>query len=268
MTQALIQINAVSGPNADLPINVLVQLNNLGTGGEVSWLWTILNQPPGAADALSNVAIQNPTFTPKKEGTYLLQVIVNQALPSEQRDQTIAAILQLKTRQRVPAAGESDEAGATGWAELALNPLLRTLDARQADPGVVVGTLLSNCAVNQIHRPNGITQLMAGLPGQQDITQWGLTGGADADIVNMPIACAIAAVDGGALTIGKLAYFRVFGLIQNVPIVGAILNDVVYASDIKQLDRVTGTNTRKCGRIIRVPAVDTADVYFHGLGGS
>ena len=54
MTQALITVNAVAGSNTDLPINTLVQLNNTGNGGEITYAWSILDQPPGTADALSS----------------------------------------------------------------------------------------------------------------------------------------------------------------------------------------------------------------------
>ena len=65
MPSANISINGVDGSNADLPINVLVQLGNQNTGGEVTFNWTIVDQPPGLDDMLSSATLQNPTFTPK-----------------------------------------------------------------------------------------------------------------------------------------------------------------------------------------------------------
>jgi hypothetical protein len=266
MTQALIKINTVAGPNTDLPINTLVQLDNANTGGEVTYLWTILSQPPGVGDALSNVAIQNPTLTPRKEGTYLLQLIVNQSLPSEQRDQTVVGIRQLKTRQRVPAAGESDEAGIAGWAEPAINGQLRALDAWRADPGVIVGVLHANSAVGAVHRVSAIVSIKVGLPGEEQLPELYLFAATSVDVTTTDCFALLAAVDGGTLTAGKLCYFRAFGLVFDQAVVGATLNDLIYISDAGVFARVTGTNNRIVGRCVRVPAVDTADVYFNGLG--
>ena len=120
MPAAQISINGVPGSNADLPINTLVQLNNVGIGGEVTYAWSILDQPIGAADALSNPAIVNPTITLKKEGSYLIRLVVNAGLASEKIDTRVAAVKHLKTRLRVPAAGEKLEVDVVdGWATTA-----------------------------------------------------------------------------------------------------------------------------------------------------
>src|SRR5262245_63840027 len=101
MTQALITINGSPGADIDLPIDTLVQLNNTGTGGELTYKWSIVSQPPGTLDALSATNIQNPTFTPKKEGSYLIQLIVNESLGTEKRDRTIAAVRHIKSNSRI-----------------------------------------------------------------------------------------------------------------------------------------------------------------------
>lgn len=280
MPQALITINAVAGSNTDLPINTLVQLNNTNVGGETTFAWTILDQPPGAANALSSAIIQNPTFTPTKEGSYLIELIVNAGQASESRDRVVAAVRHLKTRNRVPATGEADEVGAEGWAEGAgaahgpgtgqagVNDLLRVVVNMKADPGIVVASIGdASWAVGDIVRASGIATLKSGLPGQEDISIFAKTNATNSDITHNPLGLAIAAVDGGAMTSAKLAYVRVFGLIQAVPITGVVNGTPVFVSDTGVLDDSAGSNSRRCGRTIRVPSANVADVWFNGLGG-
>jgi hypothetical protein len=131
MAQAKILINSVIGSNDNLPINQVVQFDNQNIGGETTYTWSILSQPPGTVDTLSATNIQNPTFVPKKEGTYLVKLTVNLGLPDEQNNQVIAAIRQLKTLERIPTAGETTEDNiSAGWA-IANNSLLRHMDTLQ-----------------------------------------------------------------------------------------------------------------------------------------
>src|SRR3989304_312459 len=117
MPQSLIKVNAVVGSATNLPINGPAQLDNQNGGGETTYTWSILDQPEGTIDSLSSTSIQNPTFTPKKEGSYLVRLIVNQGQPDEQRNAVVCSVRQLKTLRRIPAAGETIEADtARGWA--------------------------------------------------------------------------------------------------------------------------------------------------------
>lgn len=269
MPQAQITINAVAGSDDDLPIDTLVQLNNDNIGGEVTFQWTILDQPEGAADTLSSTSIVNPTFTPRKEGTYLIELIVNLGLPSEQRDRVVAAVRHLKTRDRIPAAGEADENGASGWAKAnGVNALLLRLIDMKADPGIVVGLINEALmAYGDTCVAEGTALIKTGLPGEERLAQFGFIAATAADVVRLPIAMPIAAVEGGSLSSGKLAYFRIFGLLQSVPVTGASAGDPVYVSDAINLTITPGTNTRCVGRVLRVVSAGVADVWFNGLGG-
>ena len=130
MPRARIEINASVGSNTDLPINTSVLFSNDDAGDETSYLWSVLDQPVGATDALSNTTIENPTFTPKKEGTYLVRLTVDSGLSTESVDQVIVGIRDLKTRLRVPAAGETTEGDTTdGWSTTVNEMLNTTLDA-------------------------------------------------------------------------------------------------------------------------------------------
>jgi hypothetical protein len=170
MPQALIKINGVDGSNDDLPIGVLVNLSNHDTGGEVTYAWTLLKQPPGAADALSATNIKSPTFTPRKEGTYRLQLIVNAGMGAlEKTSLAIVGIRDVKTGERVPGPDETTETGADGWSEPAMNTLLRGELARAADPMVIVGVNGSGggFAAGTVARVSGVSTLKAGLPGEE-----------------------------------------------------------------------------------------------------
>lgn len=262
MTQALITVNASPGSEDDAPINTLVQLNNTNNGGEVTYLWTILSQPPGTGDALSSTTIQNPTFTPRKEGSYLIQLIVNQSLGDEVRDRVVVAVRQLKTRLRVPAPGEVDEVDATNGHAGDGNIIFRAVDAMRADPGIIVAQLGETVVAANVVKFTNIATIKTGLPGEEIVPVVTKAPANVASITTEELGLAIAAVDGGALTIGKLAYIRVFGLITNQTIVGAVDENPVYVSDTATLSSSPGTNSRRCGKFVAVGA--SAAVYFKG----
>lgn len=268
MPQASITINGTPGSDTDLPINTLVQLNNQNIGGESTYLWTILDQPSGPTDVLSSTTIQNPTFTPQKEGTYHIQLIVNQSLADEQVDTVVAGILQLKTRIRQPAAGESTEADSSdGWAP-ATNESIRLLDTIRSDPGVSVMLATTTHGIFDVTKVTGTDLIKSGLPGEERLPEVSAALATDADIVWEPVHVVLAAVDGGSIVAGSLIFVRNFGFLQNVPFTGAVLNDTVYVDNSGALSRTAGTNTREVGRVVRVPASDFADIYFNGLNGS
>ena len=95
--QADIEFNGTAASDEDLPINTLVQLSNNDLGDETTYLWELVSQPVGAADALSATNIKAPTLTPRKEGTYLLQLTVDATFPTEVVDRKIFRIRQLKS---------------------------------------------------------------------------------------------------------------------------------------------------------------------------
>jgi hypothetical protein len=69
------------GSNAVATVNSLVQLNGSGStdvdGDSLTYKWSINSAPTGSTAALSNTTIVNPTFTPDRTGTYVIQLIVN-----------------------------------------------------------------------------------------------------------------------------------------------------------------------------------------------
>lgn len=265
MPQALITINATPGSDTDLPINTLVQLNNQNIGGETTYDWTILDQPEGASDSLSSPSVQNPTFTPRKEGTYLLQLIVNQGLASEQTDQVVAAVRHLKTRDRIPAAGETSEADASdGWSKPnGVDAILKRAIDMQADPGLIVAQVNATTpAAGKCVRIVGVATIKSGLPGQEDVPLVGVAAATDADIDHSLLGVMVGAVDGGSITNGKLVFVRVMGL-MNAAVSGTPgVGDQLYINDSGDISDTPGSTERAIGIF-----ANTGQPFIAGIDG-
>jgi len=264
MTQALITVNASPGSDTDLPIATVVQLNNTGNGGETTYAWSILDQPAGAADALSSGTIQNPTFTPNKEGSYLVQVVVNASLSDERTDRVVCAVRQLKTRIRVPAAGETTEADAARGHAPDANDALRLIDTARADPGVIVAQLGYGAVAQEVVYFSGIAVIKSTLPGQETVPVVSLassTGPVPADAATATFGMVLAAVDGGALSSGKLAYVRLFGLALAVAVGGSPADETAVFLGVSGALNTSGS--RALGRII--DNATPSAVWFKGL---
>lgn len=265
MPQAQITVNTVAGSNDNVPINTSVQLNNNNTGGELTYLWAILSQPPGTADSLSSTSIQNPTFTPKKEGTYLIRLTVN-AGSSQLVNQVIVAVRDLKTYKRIPAAGETNENSASeGWAgSTGASDIARMVLAMKADPGIMVAQLAANLAVGTVVKYVGVATIKNTLPGQEVVPTVDAALATVALVSHEPIGVIHSVVDGTSPATGKLVFIRRFGLISNVSIPGASALTQLYVSDTGTLTNATGTNTRRCGKILTASS-GVCDVYFDGM---
>lgn len=211
MPAAVIQINGVSGSDDDLPLNALVQLNSLNAA--TTYEWSILDQPPGAADSLSATAVQNPTFTPTKEGSYLVKLILNKTLGDETTINTICGVRQLKTNERVPAAGEVTEVDtAKGWA-LAVNRLLRLLDSQAASPNYRVASALTALTTGDIVFCTDFITIKAGLPGEEQVPGYGKLLGSDPLVALAPFGVFVSKVTGGgAANIGDLVLIQTGGV--------------------------------------------------------
>ena len=262
MARARITINGIAGSNDDLPIDTLVQLDNDGSGGEVTYLWSLEYQPPPGAspDALSSTTIHNPTITPTKEGTYVLRLVVNLGLPSESVDQAVFAIRQVKTYLRVPATGETTE--DTDWSEgpnptatppgPGVNDALRALDDFIADPGTFVAILGWSPIGHEVGRLSDSALILSGLPGQERIPTVTKALATQTYVTTDPLCMFVGMVDGGAVTMGDLAIFRRMGA-ATVPVVGGgVSGDPIYVSDLGKISTTAGTNTRRVGKILTV----------------
>lgn len=215
MPAANIQINAVTATSAIVPVNVAVQLSNADTGGEVSYAWTILDQPEGTPIvSLSNPAIENPTFTPTREGTYRLRLVVNATLPTEVTAYAEVQIPQVISGQIIPAAGEMLEADATrGWATRVIRSL-QDVDRLVGDSNVVVCISQGSASVGQVVQLGfqGIATYLTGLPGsKRALVSRPATPVEEVD-VNGRLGQIIAVCDGGSIADGKPVLVRLFGL--------------------------------------------------------
>lgn len=270
MPQASITINAVAGSDVDLPINTIVQLDNQNIGGELSYAWEILDQPPGAVDSLSSAVLQNPTFTPRKEGSYLIRLVVNAGLVTEQSQTVVASVVQLKTLERIPAAGEVLEADtADGWAT-SMNSLLRRVDSLLSDPGIIVGVNASGGALTrgQVVRATASSIIKSGLPGQETVPGFSLALATTLAQIDELLCVVEGGVDGaGSVANLGLVKVRYIGrLAAQTPGGVAAVGDTVYLSDTGGLSLTVGTIRRRVGSAMSAGA--TFDVWFNGVGGA
>ena len=271
MPQAVVTVNAVVGSNTNLTINTLVQLDNLNIGGELTYAWSILDQPAGTTDNLSSSVASNPTFTPKKEGSYLIRLLVNQGLPTEQENRVVCAVKQLKTLQRIPASGETTEADAQdGWAA-ASNAMLQQMDALLSDPGIIVGVNASggNLTRGTIVRCTAASVIKSTLPGQETVPGFTLSTSATLAEVD-ELLCIVEGTPAGVATVATLGLMKVryIGRIAAQAIAGGAVavGDVIYVNDAGALSSVAGTVRRRVGSAMTAGA--TADVWFNGMGGA
>lgn len=255
MPAANIKINGVASSNDNLPINTLVTLDNLGVGGETTYSWAIVTQPEGAADALSNAAVQSPTFTPKKEGSYLIRLTVNGAFI----DEKIVAVRDIKTLERAPAALEKTQVDGTGlgWSQAMNRWLKRVSSLYGADFGVLVGVAGGNMNRGEAIAMNDVVTLKTGLPGAEIVPQFVRSGSNGA---GGPVGICEGTIAGGVSPInGDIIRVRMFGLYSQL-LAGSPLNgDPIYNNqEVLQLtppdgiSRVVGIVTGADGSHYRI----------------
>lgn len=118
MPSAVIRINQATNPlptgvagrsRDDIIIAQQVQLSNADDTDVRSWRWRLVDQPNKAAPVvLANPTSPNPTFTPSTEGTYLIELSVNEGKKGQV--QRRVAIVRDGSGYRVPSVAETDEA--------------------------------------------------------------------------------------------------------------------------------------------------------------
>lgn len=117
MTQARIVITqqGVAGSagvsRQDLVLNQQVTLTNSNNNGVRSWRWVMKDRPTGSAATLSGPLSATATFTPDVEGSYLVELTIDEGREG-QVDTRVAAVLETVNGSLVrwPAAGEDNEA--------------------------------------------------------------------------------------------------------------------------------------------------------------
>ena len=251
---AIISIQGGPGgaSNDNLVLGASCSLHSVDTA--TTYTWSLLSQPAGPNDSIVGSG-QTVSFTPTKEGSYLVKLIVDIGLPSESSSQLIAAVRELETGDRIPAIGETTENSANdGWA----NPVDAILErvTRFVDAGVLPGVAgAAGLAVGDVVYASDVATLAAGLPGERVVASWTK---AEADsIAAMQGVYGVVAgsVEGGTIASGDVITVRTLGLYQGVPYGSApSVGDPVYISDTAGLALTRGTIERQIGTVC---AVDT-----------
>ncbi len=269
MARALIVINAVVGSNPPngtaLTIGSVVSLDNSNNGGELTYLWEFLDMPAGSLTAFSNPAIQNPTFTPDSEGTYLIRLTVNATLATEATNTVIAAITQLKTGMRIPAAGETtEESTSRGWAEN-VNENLQLLDNLRADPGYVVGYAAAGMARGDVVYISSMQLIKAGLPGEEYIPVFTAAFGNSSSSMDLPLYVVQGTLSGGASVLAKeIFYARSFGICGPIATLGAVAGTKIFVSNVGALSLTAGTYPRRVGTVAYTDGATFDWIHFDG----
>ena len=247
------QVNGVTGSDDDVPLNVVVQLSNQDDGDEQTYFWEVVDEPPGTADALSNATIENPTFTPKKEGTYLLRLTVDLGLGSEDISTIVVGVRHLRTNERLPAAAEVTEDGARGWAAAENAAVLRGLNAA-SDSNIIAcknGTLGSLTAGTIVHFV-GDGLIKTGLPGEERLLTASVATAATRSGSRGTMGVVVGAADGGTWSTSKVGLVRVFGLVETAVAGSPTVDDPVYLSNAGLPSLAPGTYSRVVGRVVEV----------------
>ena len=132
MPQAQIRINAAVPPQT-LTKGALVTVTNNNAGDETSYTYTLVSKPVGSAATLTGVG-DTRTFTADLEGTYLIRLVVDTGLPSEDIDTQGCAVLWNPSGIREPGPGETTEYnGSDGWSEAMQNMFLQVNTLARGD---------------------------------------------------------------------------------------------------------------------------------------
>lgn len=249
---AIIRINSGTPgvSNDNLPLGQVVTLTSVDTALH-SYTWSIVSQPEGPNDAIVGSG-QTVTFTPTKEGSYLVKLTVDFGYLSQDSQQLIAAVRELETGNRIPAIGETVENSVNdGWA----NPVDAILQrvTRYEDAGVQPGVAAEALAVGDVVYASSAYTLAAGLPGQRVVAKWAK---AHADVpaeVQGVFGVVVGSVLGGSIVTNNVITVQTTGLYQGAPFASApSVGDPVFISDAAQLSLDQGTIKRQIGTVCAV----------------
>ena len=265
-TQAKITINGSPGSNTSLPLNTLVTLNNQGLGGESTYEWIILSQPEGTLDLLSSTSTVPTTFRPKKEGSYLIRLTVNKGLADEKVNQVVAAVRELETGDRIPAAGETTEVNdTTGWSNTALTQILQRV-TRLTDSGVVVGVAGEALPVQGVVYISGLSTIAPLLPGERTVAEFKLAHASVLAETASVLGVVLGKVTGGSASTGDIIRVLTFGAEPSVTMTaGGIINDPVYVDDAGLMSLTPGTHSRQIGTVVESSAAPSYAVWISGV---
>lgn len=258
MPQADIEINGVAASDEDLPIDILVQLSNNDAGDETTYLWSIISEPPGTSDVLSSTIIENPTITPKKEDTYLVQLIVDQGLPGEATDRKLFRIRRLKTDATLIAVAETVEGTDSAWA-IPQNETLDLMTDRMFGGEVMIAQASGVIVAGSTVEFDEVNTIKATLPGEERVPRVTAINATDASIAAKATGIAISQPNGSTTIVGgDMVLVRITGLLDIAQPSGSpAIAAPVFVSDTGSLALTPGTNRKRIGRVID----DTVDAW-------
>lgn len=267
MPSADIRVNALVPPQ-NVVINVAANFSNASTGGEVTFAWTLLDQPEGPPDALVPAG-PTAALTPLKEGSYLVQLVVNSGTNTEARDIAKIDVRNFIDGRSYPAAGETVEQNmARGWAEEA-NRLFGDLTSIRKDPGQVAGVIAVNgTTANQtVLFISGTVEIKATLPGAERVPLFDIANGSSTTEMAGSLFLLTKSVTNTAAPSAPVAndviWARADGMVYGVNLGGGAVGDSVYVSDAGSLALLPGTVGRSVGQIVAVRGA-VVDIQFEG----
>jgi len=148
---------AVAGDDQNATIGATIQLKGDTSSdpdnNPLSYLWSFSHKPSGSSATLSDLTVANPTFTADLNGTYTLQLIVNNGQEDSVADSVEITVIEHSSLQQPIAAATVDNSNIT-------EGMTVTFDANSSyDPdGVILsyewsenGVILSNDAIFSIN---------------------------------------------------------------------------------------------------------------------
>lgn len=263
MARALIKINGTDSQFTTVAIGSTVNLSNHDEGGEVSYGWQIVDQPEGTADVLSATGVENVSFTPTKEGSYLLKLTVNAVLSTVSVQTAIVAVLEARTGDRIPAGAEVLETGLTGWAPAVKRILSRTLHAT-VDANLIIAQTPGGISPGGLVTLTGTAIMNPGSQSAFTVTQ--LAAATAATQHRERIGILIDGVAAGITTASALVLVRIFGLVPFVGTGSPAVGDRIFLSNTGTAALTPGTVPRTIGYVVASSAGSYQWVIDAGLG--
>lgn len=261
-TNAQLLLNGVAAPQYET-IDTLVLITNNNAGGELTYLYAIVDQPPGPADNLTSTNLPSTSLTCRKEGSYLLRLTVNAGLIDEKTTQGEILIRNLISQTNEPAAGETIETDATrGWATK-VGGIHAEVASLVKDSGRLAGIAAqAGLLVGTVVRLSSTTTIKTGLPGQEPVPAILQALATTQAHMRQALFLVVSGVINANPGNGELLIARRDGMVYGLagaPGVG----DPLYVSDTGSLSTTPGTYLRAVGWVVRAGG-GTYDAYFDG----
>ena len=261
--------------DVDINLNETVQLTSSVIAA--TYEWVLVSQPEGAPQVnLDPHAVGVPllstadtcTFTPTKEGSYLIRLTLNAGLPDESVDTTICAVRELQTGDRIPAPQETTEVNSDeGWAPGAVTKILQRV-TRLSDSGIFVAQNASSGPLQpgSVVHMNGMAAIGTG-DNERSVPTIGLALASDLALVDGPLGVMVGNTAGAPVAIsdGHLCRVMVLGGLASYnmddgPSGAGVAGDPVYVSNTGFLSLTAGTTVRQVGDVANVVSAGVYDI--------